>query len=89
MGDEHAVPEWDPDKVGAAYVYMAMADHVAARIAGGDLPAGARLAGERAMAEEYGVALGTVRRAVEELRDRGLVVTLPAKGTFVAGPEAS
>jgi GntR family transcriptional regulator len=32
------------------------------------------------------VALGTVRRAVQELRDRGLVVTLPAKGTYVRSP---
>jgi GntR family transcriptional regulator len=42
------------------------------------------LRGERAMAEEYGVAIGTVRRAVKHLRDRGVVVTLPHKGTFVA-----
>jgi GntR family transcriptional regulator len=37
----------------------------------------------RALAEEYGVALGTIRRAMDELRDRGLVTTLSAKGTFV------
>ena len=35
------------------------------------------------MVEEHGVALGTARRTVRELRDRGLVVTLPAKGTYV------
>ncbi|WP_240807248.1 hypothetical protein [Actinomadura geliboluensis] len=29
------------------------------------------------------MAVETARRAVRELRDRGLVVTLPAKGTFV------
>ena len=48
-----------------------------------ELTLGARLAGERDLAAEYRVALGTVRRAVEELRGRGLVVTLPAKGTFI------
>ena len=77
------IPDFDRDAVGAAYVYMAVADHFAARIESGQLPAGARLPGERELAETYGVALGTARRAVEELRDRGLVVTLPAKGTFV------
>jgi GntR family transcriptional regulator len=77
------VPEWDPDAGGPAYVYMRLADHLAARIASGELPADARLPGERDLAAEYGVALGTARRAVEELRDRGLVVTLPGKGTFV------
>lgn len=77
------VPDFDRDAVGAAYVYMAVADHIAARIETGQLPAGARLPGERELAETYGVALGTARRAVEELRGRGLVVTLPAKGTYV------
>jgi DNA-binding GntR family transcriptional regulator len=42
------------------------------------------LLGERAMAEDYGVAIGTIRRAVRDLRERGIVVTLPHKGTYVA-----
>jgi GntR family transcriptional regulator len=78
------VPEFNPDAVGAAYLYAAMADHIAARIEAGELLAGARLPGERDLAAEYQVAIGTARRAVQELRDRGLVVTLPAKGTFVS-----
>ena len=69
-------------------MYAKVADHVALRIAAGELEPGAMLPAERDMAEEYGVAVGTVRRAVGELRDRGLVVTLPAKGTFVAQPDA-
>jgi GntR family transcriptional regulator len=68
-------------------VYAKVADHVAARIAARELEPGAMLPAERDMAAEYGVALGTVRRAVEELRERGLVVTLPAKGTFVAASQ--
>ncbi|MGW1072473.1 GntR family transcriptional regulator [Streptomyces sp. NPDC002537] len=75
-------PVVDPTKV--AYVYMQVADHVAARIEAGVLRLGARLPGERDLAAECGVAVGTVRRAVQELRERGLLVTLPAKGTFVA-----
>ncbi|MGH3401492.1 MAG: winged helix-turn-helix domain-containing protein [Streptosporangiaceae bacterium] len=77
------VPEFDPDSGPPAYVYVRVADHIAARIAAGELASGARLAGERDMATEYGVAIGTMRRAVEELRSRGLVITLAAKGTFV------
>lgn len=80
-------PPIDPTKI--AYVYMQMADHIAERISKGDLRPGARLLGERDLAEEYGVANLTARRAVRELRERGLVITLPAKGTFVAYPEAS
>lgn len=86
------IPPFDPRP--AAYVYAEVADHLAARIEAGRsdappagaLPPGARLPGERDLAAEYGIALGTVRRAVEELRDRGLVVTLASKGTFVAEP---
>ncbi|MFF4217191.1 winged helix-turn-helix domain-containing protein [Streptomyces nondiastaticus] len=81
MAEEKGAPPVDPTRV--AYVYMQVADHVAAQIEAGTLRPGARLAGERDLAEQYGVAIGTVRRAIQELRDRGLLVTLPAKGTFV------
>jgi GntR family transcriptional regulator len=79
------VPPFDPGTGPPGYLYMAVADHMAARIEAGELPPGARLPGERDLAAEYHCALGTARRAVEELRHRGLVITLPAKGTFVAG----
>jgi len=36
------------------------------------------------MAEEFGVAISTIRRAMKDLRDRGIVITLPHKGTYVA-----
>ncbi len=81
------VPEWDPDAGGPGYTYAKVADHVAARIRAGELAKGAMLPGERDMAAEYGVAVATIRRAIEELRQRGLVTTLPAKGTYVTGPE--
>jgi GntR family transcriptional regulator len=75
------VPPFEPRP--AAYVYAEMANHLALRIRARDLRPGARLPGERDLAEEYGVAVGTARRAVEELRERGLAVTLPGKGTYV------
>lgn len=78
------VPRFDPEAGPPAYLYARMADHLTARITAGELAVGARLPGERDLAEEYGVAVGTARRAVEELRQRGLVVTLPAKGTFIS-----
>jgi GntR family transcriptional regulator len=48
-----------------------------------ELPPNTRLPGELDLADEYKVSLGTIRRATVELRERGLVVTVPAKGTFV------
>lgn len=78
-----SVPKWDPAEVGTAYIYVAMADHVAARIEAGELTSGTQLPNERAFAQEYGVSLGTVRRATRLLRERKLVVTVRIKGTFV------
>jgi len=65
------------------YVYVRVADQIEEEIRSGRLPYGARLPNERDMGSQYGVAPNTARRAVQELRDRGLVTTLPNKGTFV------
>ena len=35
------------------------------------------------MAAEYGVAYNTVRKSMEILRERGLIVTMQGRGTFV------
>ncbi len=66
-----------------AYVYETMADHLAARIDSGELQPNERLPAERRLANDYGVSLGTARRATEALRKRGLVFTLRSKGTFI------
>jgi DNA-binding GntR family transcriptional regulator len=78
-----AVPPFDPDAGEPGYLWAAVAAHITARIQAGDLPPGTRLPGERDLATEYGVALMTARRALKDLRERGLVRTLPSKGTFV------
>jgi GntR family transcriptional regulator len=64
-------------------MYVRVADHLAARISAGELAPGYRLPSERDLASAYEVAVGTIRQALDELRRRGLVATLPAKGTFV------
>ena len=77
------VEPFDPDALGPGYIWRAVADHIAARIAAGDAGTGSMLPGERTLAGEYGVADGTIRRALVELRSRGLVQTFPQKGTYV------
>jgi GntR family transcriptional regulator len=77
------IPPFDPDAGEPGYLWEGVADHIAARIEAGELPPGARLPGERDLATEYGVALMTARRALRALRERGLVRTLPSKGTFI------
>jgi DNA-binding GntR family transcriptional regulator len=67
-------------------VYQQLADIVAAQIAAGTLVVDRPIPAEARLAEEYGVARLTARRAVRELRERGLVYTVQGKGTFVAAP---
>lgn len=72
---------------GPAYAWQQVADHLEAQIRGGELAPGARLPGERDLAAEYGVALGTLRKAIGVLRDKGLLITTPSKGTFISIPD--
>lgn len=66
------------------YIYETMATHIAQRIESGELPPNTPLPGERRLAQEYGVSLGTARHATRLLRYRGLVKTIRAKGTYIA-----
>jgi GntR family transcriptional regulator len=43
----------------------------------------ARLRSERDLAEHYEVSYGTIRRAMEVLRERGLIATIHGRETFV------
>jgi len=47
---------------------------------------GERLAGERKLAETLGVSRETVRQGLRLAEDAGLIVRVPARGTFVAEP---
>ncbi len=77
------------DPARPVYLYVQVADAIEADVKAGRLKADTKLPGELEMMETYGVAQGTVRRALIELRERGVVVTLPAKGTYVVGPASS
>lgn len=76
------------DPEGMQPVYVQVADVIAARIAHGDLVPNRPIPSETAMVQEFGIARGTARRAVELLRERGLVATIPGRGTFVLPPAA-
>jgi GntR family transcriptional regulator len=54
-----------------------------ARIDSGEYPPGGRLPSIVTMAQDFGVALTTARKALDALKEDGLVVTSPM-GTFVA-----
>jgi GntR family transcriptional regulator len=75
-----------PDGHDQDLAYIRVAEDIAARIASGELAPGTRLRAERQLAEHYGVAYGTIRRAMQVLRERDLITTIHGRGTFVASP---
>lgn len=69
---------------GPELIYMQVVNHLAGRIESGQLAPGSRLPAERELSGFYGVAYDTIRRAMNELRKRELIVTVHGRGTFVA-----
>jgi GntR family transcriptional regulator len=64
--------------------YAQLADALRHRVQKGEwAPGGAALPAESALAEEHGVALGTMRRALQLLVDEGLIERIHGRGTFV------
>lgn len=81
--DDDLVVHPEIDYQGPAFVYMQVADLIERRISTGDLRVGDRLRAERDLADEYRVAYMTIRRAMQELRERGLVRSIHGRGTYV------
>nr|WP_308801552.1 GntR family transcriptional regulator [Streptomyces polyasparticus] len=71
------------DPQGIDYHYVQLANILEGRIRRGELAPGQRLPGELVTAADFGVGPVTVRRALAILREKGLVVTVHARGTFV------
>jgi len=65
-------------------IYVRVADWIESRIKSGELESGSRLPPERELAQDTGVAYDTVRRAAVLLRERGLIITVHGRGTYVA-----
>jgi DNA-binding transcriptional regulator YhcF (GntR family) len=68
-------------------LYVAIVKAIKRDIRAGKLPPGHRLPPHRELADELGVAVGTVTRAYAEAERQGLVRGEVGRGTFVAGPE--
>ena len=66
------------------HTYVQLADLIEAEIRAGKLRG--KIRAERDLAEEYGVAYTTVRRAMAVLRERGLIKSIQGRGTFVIQP---
>ncbi|MEU6996647.1 GntR family transcriptional regulator, partial [Streptomyces sp. NPDC046465] len=60
--------------------YQRVVQGVRDKVSSGRLSAGAKLPSTRELAEEYGVAPGTVQRALTELRTAGLIYSHQGRG---------
>ena len=64
-------------------LYFQVAQHLEQLIESGDLPTGTRLDNEFDLAGQFGLSRQTMRRAIEYLVDRGLLVRKRGVGTQV------
>lgn len=64
-------------------VYERIANEIIARIRQDELKPMRPIPSEKTLMQEYGVAKATVRQAVDVLRTRGWVFTVPYRGTYV------
>ena len=71
------------DRSSPVPLYFQVADQLERAIENGSLPAGVRLGNEVQLAEHYGLSRPTMRRAIQYLVDKGLLVRKRGVGTQV------
>ncbi|MEV0842844.1 winged helix-turn-helix domain-containing protein [Actinocatenispora sera] len=64
-------------------VYQQIASQLEQLIRSGRLRPGQRMPSETTLVQETGAARTTVRHAMKTLRDKGLIETIPARGSWV------
>lgn len=73
----------DLDRSGPIPLYFQIAQRIEKAILNGELPAGSRLENEVSLGERLGLSRPTVRRAIQDLVDKGLLVRRRGIGTQV------
>ncbi|MFF5227987.1 GntR family transcriptional regulator [Dactylosporangium sp. NPDC000521] len=66
--------------------YKGITEALRARLASGEFQPGSALPSEAALSAEYSVARNTVRRALDQLSEEGLIITQPGRGRLVNAP---
>ncbi|WP_315919665.1 PLP-dependent aminotransferase family protein [Mesorhizobium sp. SP-1A] len=80
---------WLPDLSGTGPLYQRLADRIEADIDRGTIAAGTKLPPQRNLAYDIGATVGTIGRAYQLLRERGLVSGEVGRGTYVLGRHAA
>ena len=76
------------DKESSTPLYIQIRDDLRRSIVSGNLKEGERLPPVTALAAEKGVTAATIRRALQDLSDEGLISSHVGRGTFVTGPNS-
>jgi GntR family transcriptional regulator len=81
VGNDHVVPvnHRDPTPL-----YVQLATELRADITSGKLAPHDPIPSESYLEQQHEVSRQTVRRAMAQLREEGLIYTLPQRGSFVA-----
>ncbi len=72
------------EKVRFKPLYLQVKENIFERIVAGEWPPGTFMPNEFALAEQYGVSQGTLRKALEELTNEKHLIRYQGKGTTVA-----
>ncbi|GAA3695299.1 hypothetical protein GCM10022224_071130 [Nonomuraea antimicrobica] len=72
-----------PDFSNPRPAYLQIADDLRQEVTAGRIQVGERLPARRQLAQRYGVAVETIRRALDELARDGLISAQSTRGTFV------
>ncbi|HEY7223862.1 MAG TPA: GntR family transcriptional regulator [Micromonosporaceae bacterium] len=80
--DPGPLPEpWAPDD--PRVLFQRVVDDILTKIETGELYPNARLPSARKMAEQYGVGVMTIQRALRELQQMRITYSVAGKGTFI------
>ncbi len=71
------------DPKSATPVYVQVANILRKRIQDGRLVPDRPVPSELQLQQEFGIARGTARKSIALLREEGLVITVPGRGSFV------
>jgi DNA-binding GntR family transcriptional regulator len=77
------------DRNSSVPLYLQVVNQLQSLVESGAIPVGTRLENEVDLAERLGVSRPTMRRAMQHLVDRGMLVRRPGVGTQVVQPKVS
>lgn len=79
-GSTFAAP---PETTGALPKYIQISEMLIRRMAAGQLPEGTRLPPERELAQSLGISVGTLRKSLADLEEKGLLERIQGSGNYV------